>query len=247
MGIREDFLAFTAPDCSLSGEFNPKNASGNSLLCTAQEFIALTQNDAGDDRDLYIFHKVIRDRSIGPGLYARTPKGTPFSDDQISHDDLYGVVAIDSRIALGVFVSAYSRKFRWAPFGFLGWNSFTIGLPYYYPTGRDINGDRDVRAWMGRFPGLIAHLRIAAGVGVWPWNSLAWAWSVGIGPTATNQDSWMLTWVMIWSNEHPTWLQRRAIARWRRRLVEFYPGGIKDVFGAYFGGTIKHPLAVWAK
>lgn len=241
MGIRDDFARFTAPDGSLSGDELPKLASGNSLLFSAERLIALTQNGMAMADDLRRFANVVCDRKLAPGLYGRTPAGAPFSGNQESQDDYIGVVATDPTLARIVFENGRARKFQWQPFKKFLWY---IPLPYYFPTaGQD---DHDPSAWLGRFVGFIAHLRICAGATVWPWHSLAWAYSVALAPSPSNQDSWLLTWVMVWANKNPGPLARLAIRHRQKKLIAAFPGGIRQVFALYFNNP-KHPLALWAK
>ncbi len=243
MSIRDDFAAYTAPDGSLSGEKWPKAASGNSLMYSAEKLIALIQNGVSTGDDLRQFENIAQTRRILPGLFARTGVGAPYSKDQEAPDDYYGLVAVSPLIAQEVFEYGKRAKFLWAPLGFF----LTIPFPYYFPTaGQD---DHDVSAWFGRYFGFIAHLRICAGVTRWPWHSLAWAYSIALGPKAADQDSWIITWIMIWANKKPNWLEKQAVKIWHARMAAVWSGDIKKVFARYFNAPagMAHPLAVWTR
>lgn len=253
MGVREaqirgDFASYSAPDGSLTGVFSPKDAAGNGLLFSAERLIAYRQQEVVNGNDLADFARLVKAREIEPGLYLRTPKGTPFSDDQQKADDYYGMAAVSYLLAMELFENGKRRKFRWAPFGRFGIYFFTIPLPYYYPTrGQD---DHDPGAWFGYLVGFVSHLRICAGK-AWPWHRWIWAFSVAFGSKDDDQDSWLINWVMIYANKDPGWLERKAIERYQSRLKERWNGRIGDVFARYFGvagaPNYSHPLAKWTR
>lgn len=243
MGIRSDFAFYTCPDGSLSGQRSPDVAPGNSLMYSAERFIAFKQNNVALGDDQFVMNRIAFDRRIGEGLYARTPRGKPFTSDQEEPDDYYGLLAVSPILAREIFENGKRRKFKPVLFKKMPW--LTIPLPYYFPTGNQVDAS-DANAWFGRFPGFVAHLRICANAMKWPWHSAAWCYSIAVGPKTGDQDSWIITWIMIWANQRPNFFERQAVKIWNARMAVTWPGGIKSVFALYFKDP-SHPLAVWTR
>lgn len=226
----------------VSGERTPSHPSGNSLLFTAEKYIALALERGNGDpvgslEDAYAFSRVLARTELRPGVYARTPEGEPFHADQEGHDDYIGIAAA-SRI-LG---TDHAREILEHGLQDFFWTVPWPKLYFYYPNQP---GPLDWRAWFGRYPATVAHFYYAAGVKPGFWHRLAWAYTVataGMGDPGA-QDPWILSWLMIRTMEgQEDWLTERAVFLWRSRFKKAWPGGIGQVLARYFNNP-EHPLA----
>lgn len=232
-----DWSAYEA-EGYVSGDRNPGSPSGNSLLFTAEKFIALTiERGAPSLEDAEEFSRLVARAQLSPGLYARTPAGYAYHEDQEGHDDYIGIAAASAVLgtphALAIVQQGENPFKLWGP----------IDINHYYPNKP---GALDWRAWFGRFPATVAHFEYAAGVTPNLWHRLMWAYSVATAgadePTA--QDPWILSWLMVKTTEgHEGWMARQAVAIWRTRLKRHWPGGIGQVLARYFNNP-QHPLAL---
>jgi hypothetical protein len=163
------------------------------------------------------------------GCFSRSPDG---SGGQEGPDDYTGVAAASPTFAS--FIVDYGRQRFWV------YNNTNPG------SLRTQAGDINWAAFFIRFPGLIAHLHYGANITPNWWLRQAWRLTVlWSALTASGQDDWILTWLLVVTAGEKSTLNRWCKRLWLHRLLKAYPGGINEVFKNYFG--FQHPIAKWAK
>jgi hypothetical protein len=232
--------------------------SGNCLMFLGEEMII--RRDLGRHEaieDVVRLAELAGLCEIQPGNYRRTPAGCGFSYDQEGWDDYVGLTAaatvmIDHEpvvcLRLFAMISAivlFGEKhfFRWGPFRFRNAWPTPPGLVAPDET-------KDARAWFGRYPQFMAHLRWCSGGKPNLFQRLVWCWSVAFAGffDRDGQDPWRLTYLLVRARRSRpgAWLPERLAERiWRFRFLKRWPGGIGEVRAAYFQ-DVNHPLAKYA-
>lgn len=211
----------------ISGTRNPEGSSGNAVLFAAEEAILRRKLDDWSG-SVTLVQSIRACCEIERGLLKRPH---PFSQDQESLDDYIGLAAIDPGLAREAL--AYGRAHFYRPLPFLK-------LAYQYSMR---NEEKDVIAWLGRFPAMIAHLQFAAGETPPLWRRLWWTASIAMSGKPDQQDPWILSWVMLETNaKGDSFLADVAHGFWRWRLERAYPKGLSEVFRKYFNDE-AHPIA----
>jgi hypothetical protein len=236
MALEQDFLEYVDSVGLVQNKKHPGDecASGNGLLYTGVAAVILHDRDVLDAFSP-LFTSALATCEKWPGLYIRHPKCA----DQEAGDDYYGIGAASYYLASGAAQRVLSRGTRF-PFRYCG----VIPLPFYYPNENQDPAHFDSRAWLGRFPALIAHLRYSAGYHPGLFAGLIHALSIAFSPWR-NEDEPILSWLMIRVAYPQSWAVRLASKWFQRRLLKKYPRGMKDVFTRYFGEA--HPIAQHAK
>jgi hypothetical protein len=225
----------------VSGERAPRNPSGNGIMFTS-EWMLILQFFYPDMVDPWLRFQEIIDKklTVASGIYRRSPAGQQFASDPARWDDYIALAAASARagnrkFAQEILEAGRARRFLWGPFR----------LRYYYPGDGAMTG-RDPKAWFGRSPSMIAHLRWAAGETPSWFERLVWSCGVYFAGSSDpiQQDPWRITYLMI-QTARPGWLERLAIRKWEARLRQAWPKGIGDVRGYYFRDW-SHPNARYA-
>lgn len=207
-------------------------ASGNGLLYTGEACAVMGSDEISYFRNS--FASALNACERYPGLFLRHPKCT----DQESVDDYVGIGAASYFLASGHAERVLERGNRF-PFLLFG----VLPLRFYY--ANEGQSSFDLRAWLGRFPALIAHLRYAAGQPPGFIPSLVHALSIAFSPWK-NEDEPILSWLMLRVAENQSGPARMAGKIFRARLVHKYmDGGMKQVFSLYLGNP-NHPIAKYA-
>lgn len=106
-----------------------------------------------------------------------------------------------------------------------------------------------LRFWHARFPGLVAHYKICAGVKLNPFDKLLFIISF-LRPSKSEsgiQLGWLRAIAYINSRDQG-YLRSLIVKRWTQAVLKVYPMGMGEVFYRYFDrgtGPIKHVFAKW--
>lgn len=223
-----------------------RSPSGNSVMLTSEWMLILHFFYPDMLGPWFEFQRVVDQRlTIDRGIFRRNPVGEPFAEDPMSWDDYVGLAAASAVVgnrayAKEILAAGRQRRFVWGP----------LRLPYYYPADGSLEGG-EARAWFGRSPSMIAHLKWCAGEIPNVTERLAWAAGIAFAgsknPVA--QDPWRITYLMIQarraSEEPLSWLEKLAIRTWAQELKKSWSRGMYDVRGWYFR-DYDHPLARYA-
>jgi len=231
---------YTDTNGLISGERFPRQSSGNALLFTAELLYVLRDYDFDDESYL----EAIKKCRLAPGLYARTPKGCSFSMDQEGPDDYFGLGIISHYynrfIAQDILYFGQTVKF----FPFSSWWNFWVHFRYYYRTNPSSLADAWA-PWFGRFPALLAHLKWATRIHTPNLFEALWWW-VSVAFCGTDEDGWILSYLMLGVHSEG-WLARSAAwVRMQRFKQSFWQGSMKRVFISYFNDT-NHPIAKYCE
>lgn len=200
--------------------------SYNGLLYTSIAVVLLRKHGQDDAALRYILNMKKCQSPLDPGLYNRTPEGI---GGQEGPDDYIGICAASRALAFQVV--DYGRRNLW---------NFNNVSP----------GTFSLKSWLGRQPGLVAHMLY--GANQLPGAFRRFSWAVGIllsaGAKPTNQDIWMLSWLLITAFERidgaPSLMGRLAVAWWDRQLLKkFGPEGLKKL--VYLEGNTNHAINRW--
>lgn len=212
-------------------------SSGNSIVYWAEALIiAKTRGEL--DRSLTgLCLASIAPCEIEPGFYKRHPvlfqpnPGAEYGSDQESIDDYAGLACIarltgDSHLAARIL--AFGRDRAKVHLGF--------DFHFYYPNEKGWN-DWDARAWLGRFPSLIASLQWGAGETPDWLTRQWWAASMKWG-SVTNDNAARLARVLAYARGDRYWIgltEARIRAEW---------GSMGRLYTHYLGAD--HAFARWA-
>lgn len=166
--LREEIARFRQPDGLVSPKRDPEiDSTGNGLLYTSLYMILLGRRGGFSSDDAHEFRRIVNrcwarsGKVLGrtyPGCLSRSPTKT---DEQESWDD-YQAVAYAGMLAglpFARLMLAHARKFTpwWVPGGI--WNNL-------------VPGATSSKAWLGRSPMFMAHLRRCAYLSPCLWGPL---------------------------------------------------------------------------
>lgn len=238
---------------------DPAGTSGNGLLYTAQAVVAYHDNDELTYPKMLLFEEAFMACEKEPGLMNRAPEG---KDDQEGPDDYVGCGLMSSYAddgSLARRILAYGNK-RCSTFDPAAedeskrfWSrivyyvlrvlNFGRGIRYVYNNSNP--GKFTLSAWLGRQPGLIAHLKIAAGIKPTILERLVWCVSLLGIPDKTHHDSWILSWCRVRSWRKRGLPEKLAVWWWSRNFKKVW-GNPGDLLADYFKNP-SHPNAVYLK
>jgi hypothetical protein len=252
----EDFKPYIDPTGMVSGRPNPDGPEGNAILRVAEALVCWQRGEPYTMTMAYVAANGVRSCQSDPGLFHRTPKNCAYHYDQEGVDDYIGlgVVAalMDRVIAQRILKYGRENKFHWK----------FLRLRYYYRTdgakyveddlghavlvnwkGEPAPGDLDTYApaWLGRHLSLITHLEWAAGEKPNWFRRLCWFYSVALEPKKGDQDSWILTWLMVVVAGNKGWPEKLATAIRAWRLKRLHPEGLRGILTAYYAH--EHAIA----
>jgi hypothetical protein len=214
----------------------PGEITGNGLCFTAEAIVILQRRRILTAGDVESYRKAIAGCVEG-GLVFRHPQH--WREDQEGPDDLYGIAV--ACIALGI---------RDIPRQILDWGrthhftKYWIPIPYYYKNSKPQDDTTDGRAWLGRQPGLVGLLELAAGEGLPAWREIALQLAVlttgWFGPKAREeggQDAWRLSNLVCHALESHSLEGKQLADRFRERLhATWGTNGMSACYRNYFGG-----------
>jgi hypothetical protein len=190
--------------------------------------VILQQNHMYGGIDFLDFGHLIKKCETSEGVLSRTPSK---AGGQEGPDDYTGVAAASSAFADSMV--DHGRSHFWV----------------FNNVGKDIrnpDGSINWAAFFIRFPALVAHMRYSAGYRPNLFLKTAWRLSVlTCGLLNNDQDSWILTWLLIHAAGDRGTVNKFITRTWVRKLRKRFPGGISEVFRNYFG--FNHPISRYAQ
>lgn len=220
--LHVDSVGLVQPTWPVEGRW----ASGNGLLYTAYALVVF--GDEIDEELKARFRRAYETCQLYPGLLIRHPLNL----DQEGPDDYIGAAAASYLLSTDLSSKILLRGKRF-PGNWAGYR-----LPYYY--ANEGQSAFDIRAWMFRFPGVLAHIRMSAGETPCPFALLWLALTLAFQPWKS-EDEPALSWLILRTTGQQSFLCKLAGSWFYRRLFKKYPGGMKDVFTRMF--TEAHPIA----
>ena len=219
--------------------------SNNGILFTAEYYITLLKAGELTPEDKKTFESIMDACQPEPGLTNRQPPNTPH-DDQEGLDDYIGLLAAAFLLGsdIGTEVLDYGKR-NHSPYGLqFYYNNVWPGTHKYKPGDNRTNWS----AWLGRFPGFVAHAYLCGGE-VPPFlYQLGWAATIKFSPKPENQDSYILSWLMVVAYDafpKKSFFMTRAANSFKQNLRKNFPGGIREVFSKYF--EPNHPLGIYGQ
>jgi hypothetical protein len=239
-------------------------STNNGLLYTAEACVIMKLQNVNYDRAQMAAG--VQADQVKPGLFRRTPTNT---SDYESPDDYIGLGALAGVCGfhdVARSILDYGSGGDQASGAMvLGLNPVSVGkgwlkllhrglkpaqlVPYDY---NNVNpGTFTFTTWMGKFPPIIVHWKIAAGdrptqsdFSVW---SAALIYSGEENLKGNGQDPWLQSWLMVLTYEmsgYHSVLADSAVSQWWKLLHQRYPGGIKQTMTAYLAaGAAGNPLS----
>lgn len=206
------------------------DVDGNALMYTAIYYIFLAFMEDEPDRSAEVALMELCERwEERPGVLNRG--GEAKSTQRQSHDDYIYLLA-------ACFLCGQKDLF---PKRVLSWGEENFW--YFHNVG-----DFTFSNWFGRHSGFIPHVKACAGAKLSFWDRFKWSMDVLFTITKpTNATSGrLMDWakVLVMRERESHWLTNYAMRAYRKKLGE-YEGGMKDVFGIYFG--FSHPFSKHAQ
>jgi hypothetical protein len=247
---------------------NLSPSTGNGLLYTAEACIIMKLRKV--DFDGKAIAATFASCQVKPGLFRRSP----VQDDQDSVDDYIGIGALAGicnfhKIARDILSygegsdqgsreAVLVRDVLEKAGGVLGRIKKgieklqpSLTIPYNYNNVEP--GKFTLASWMGRYPALIIHWKLAARIQ--PNASELSVWSTILllsahqNMSTLGQDSWLLSWLMVLTYQTAGFrsaVADAAVNEWWNLLRQRFTGGIKQAMTDYLGGGAKdNPLSVF--
>ncbi|WP_158793815.1 hypothetical protein [Granulicella sp. L60] len=239
-------------------------STNNGLLYTAEACVMMRLQNVSYDRARIAAG--VQGDQVKPGLFRRSPidtNDTEAPDDYIGLGALAGVCGFHD-VARNIL--NYGNGGDQASGSMvLGLNPVSVGkgwlallrrgvkpgqiVPYNY---NNVNpGTFTLGTWMGKFPAIIVHWKLAAGdrptqseFAIW---SAALVYSGEENLKGTSQDPWLQSWLMVLTYEmsgYHSAVADAAVSQWWKLLHQRYPGGIKQTMSDYLAaGASGNPLS----
>ncbi len=222
MGFAEEIITYIDQDNLIGARPNPEKwSTGNALIETGTALMILKKRNEYNLELLQRLSNGIKACETG-GTYNKNPGRT----DEITHDDLIGVIA-GYYCAFGVG----PKSFRFVQYGIShGWDLSNTGKPYFTGFAK---------------PWHIAFYMLAAGLKPSLWDKLSLFVSILLNGFLSMSDASgkKLTWLMVESIQGRDGFIDLVIKIWRRRINKVY-GGIQGVMAMYYGEN--HPFSKYA-
>jgi hypothetical protein len=210
-------------------------STNNGLLYTAEACVIMQLRGVTFDRNAIA--SAIASCEVKPGLFRRSPTNP---QDQEGPDDYFGLGALAGVCGfhdIARDILEYGKSSGKPPFNY-NYNNIDPGK---FTTG----------SWMGRFPAIIIHWKIAAGEQ--PTTADFTVWSGALEVSARNnmktdspQDPWLQSWLMVLTYQTSgihSIIADAAVKNWWSLLHQRWPGGIKQAMVTYLaGGAQGNPL-----
>lgn len=220
--------------------------SGNGLLYSAEALLVLKMNEQLDPTICKQVADAVKKCELEPGLYCRHP----VNYEQEGPDDNIGLAVISHltrKPDIAQSILKYGRekptKISFKLMKTKPYVSVLLGgwfpLRYYYSF--EIKDRFDVRAFIGRFPAVLAILKMAAQEKVSIFYRFYTALAMIVQPWRSEDEPilTMLTLFMCHEYYPNSWLFKWADKVFCKKLIEKYPLGMPEVYGKYFGAA--HP------
>jgi hypothetical protein len=242
-------------------------STANGLLYTSEACVIMQLRNVAYDRNAIA--ATMKACEVKPGLFRRSPVQT----DQEGPDDYIGLGALagvcgfhDIAKDILEYGNTGEQTLREAVLGLdpvstgKGWlRLLRQGLsgspagsvvPYNYNNVEP--GKFTIESWMGRFPAIIIHWKLAAGER--PSGAELIIWSAALEYSARHnmdkdspQDPWLQSWLMVLTYQTSGFrsaVADAAVKDWWNLLFRRWPGGIKEAMTAYLGaGAAGNPLS----
>ena len=204
------------------------SVSHNGIRFTAQYLVVLLLNGC------FSYGEKVRLRGIVGSCLRKTKRGMilmrdPTDPFQDSIDNYIGLAFLASYLEPS-WASELLRHGRWN-LGFYD-NSRTNDTPWWRLPPPN--------AWLWRFPALIGTLRAGAGMDPGFFGSLWAAMSVWLASRTKDQDSKVLSWLIIQTFGGRSKMVSRAAVSFGKAMMKQYPNGIGQVLSAYYNNP-NHP------
>ncbi len=206
------------------------NASGNGLLYTSLYYMCLSLRNELDESDHFDFDYLIRTCEREPGLLMRGPH----HGDQEGPDDYLGVTAASLLLSLPNIpakIVAYGNH-RYI------YNNVQPGT-YYHPDGRF-----NWSAMFWRMPQVIAHFHHTNRSKPTLFHRIYWALAVmySTKEPASNQDAWMLSYLLVSAHDDRSWICRQVFKLWNKKR-KAKGIAVKDIVMRVMGPM--HPVTLY--
>jgi len=253
MGIEEDYKTFHNEYglCSDRSENGKGAVTGNDLFWTGFEMSV--KRDNLSFLDMFAEGKralrVLKKYEFLPGLWRRAPSKV---DDMQTHDDYYGIGMISS-------VLDFTIARRWLDFGYMSKHTFLGFITLRYVLNNVNPGKWHKKAWMGRFPHLIAHMKLAntGDIDVIPNKLECSAWTVSmvlslisikLAKPGKNIEASTHAWARYWVAEKSgiSYYEYCAVI-WHKVFLRIKPEGIGGVLASWGPHWKVHPHAKYLK
>lgn len=227
--------------------------SGNGLLYTAEWVLALSNLSLLSPSNRIKFVGAYNSHMRIEGLMMRTPSN---AFGQEGPDDYFGVAAASKVLDHGTLAKAileYGKKgatqFDLTPTErrdikkekILFYTLKILGLGRIKYVFNNLDPSLfNARAWLGRFPHLIAHLKFAAGITPTWFEYAYWCLALLKKEHAEDYDRWILPYLMTQTAKDRGLIARFVIGIWNKRATKAF-GTVDKLFYAYFRDK-DHPI-----
>jgi hypothetical protein len=198
----------------------PDHSTDNALLYSATYLVL-----SGDLQYENAFIDFVRACEVQPGIYHRYP-GDPGDN---AHDDLTGIAVAAKLFGLPFArdIHSYGARHGWC------WN---VQSP----------GQFDRRYFWPRIFDFEPTIKAAAGAKITFFDQVLYALALTWNTREAKEETSGKCLIYLKNKvmDGQGWLSNWAIRYWRRKMLELYPGGIRDVYAIYFGPD--HPFAKFA-
>jgi hypothetical protein len=237
-------------------EADHKPKTGNGLLYTAEACVIMQLRNVAFDTNAIA--ATLASCQLKPGLFCRDPSndgGQDSVDDYIGVGALAGICGFHG-IARDIlnYGDGGEQALRDAVLGLdfvkegKGWLALLKrgldGLqpgrivPYNYNNVEP--GKFTLASWMGRYPALIIHWKLAAEIRPNSAELVIWSatllFSAHQNKDTPRQDSWLQSWLMVLTYQTSGFrsaVADAAVAEWWKLMRERFPGGIKQAMKEY--------------
>jgi hypothetical protein len=234
-------------------------STNNGLLYTAEACTIMQLKNVSYDKAKIA--AAVSASQVEPGLFRRSPvdfNDAEAPDDYIGLGALAGVCGFQS-VARDILAYGAGADQVSGP-TIIGLNIAAIShindeikqcttVPYNY---NNVNPKVfSFATWMGKFPAIITHWKLAAGYR--PSSDELGVWAAALilsGTTDTsNKDHWLQSWLMVLTYESSQYHSSAAdfaVTQWWSLLHQHYPGGIKETMTDYLAlapGAPPNPFA----
>lgn len=256
MGCIEDFELFTGPDGLVAP--TPGGGSLNGVLYTSIALIVMKDNGVLSDKILWDYLIPLSNCFKQLGLVTRTPD---HHSNQEGPDDYIGILAASNIIGLGLGESILNYGYNLTPLrgAFSEWlpnspklaslfNQLLGGIKVRFNYNNVNPGVVNKGSWLGRMIQFRAHAYYSNNIIPSLFQRIFWALVVihsALTTKSTDQDGWMLAWLLVRTAKNKNLLARIASWIWWKKMYKVFPNGFRDLNYLNNG---DHPITkYWCK
>jgi hypothetical protein len=238
--------------------------TGNALLYTSEACVIMELRKVNYETIRKKISEGVEGSQVKPGLFGRGPTK---KTDQNDHDDYVGLGALAGicgfrDVARDILNYGRGREQPSGPtvLGSSGVNFGAISdklkhcntVPYNY---NNVHPGKVKDSWMGKYPDLITHLKIAAGERPTSDELAYWGAAIIFSakqekiriPKEDKMGSWLLAWLQVLtyqlSRYHSAAADYASVEWWKELRSQFPEGGIKQVMKQYLNADAEgNPL-----